>query len=194
MLACRSKLTPCKPTVRLLETQSKGAVQQRYGLVLPSSGLPHNVCGSALGEGAELGRSCNGDQPHPAPSHPPPAHPWPQIMSSNGDQALQLQADLENTEVKCQQLLHSGASLTAAAEEGSLVEASLHPAPVSHLDFSKNQTFGRRNVCLSLLKPVSQKTNKQRSKQAPLQTASSHPQQPAAGTLPQRGPSSTAPG
>lgn len=103
MLACRPELRPFKSTVRLLEMQSEHAVQQRFGLVLPYSGLPCNGCGSAHSEGARLGKSCNEDQPNPSllPTHLLHIH-IPQIVNCLGDRSLQLQVDLENTEVKLQ--------------------------------------------------------------------------------------------
>lgn len=137
--------------MKLLKTHRKDAVQQRFWLLLPSSGLPCNGCGSAPSERAGLGKSFNKDQPDPTllPTHL--LHiPVPQIGRSNEDRGLQLQADLENTEVNLQQ--PSGAYLTVATEEDSLVEASLHPAPISHLDFSKKQTVWQEECLLVLAK------------------------------------------
>lgn len=106
MLACRPDLSPFKSTVRLLEMHSEHVIQQRFGLILPYSGLSCNGCGSAHSEGARLGKSCNDDQTNPTllPTHLLHIH-VPQIASSLGDRGLQLQADLENMEVKLQQLL-----------------------------------------------------------------------------------------
>lgn len=179
--------------MKLLKTHRKDAVQQRFWLLLPSSGLPCNGCGSAPSERAGLGKSFNKDQPDPTllPTHL--LHiPVPQIGRSNEDRGLQLQADLENTEVNLQQ--PSGAYLTVATEEDSLVEASLHPAPISHLDFSKKQTVWQEECLLVLAKAgFSENKKKQRPKQAHFQTDSSHPQQPTAKITPLRNILATSP-
>lgn len=108
-----------------------------FGWFCPHLGSHCNGCGSAPSEGSGLEKSCNEDQTDPnLLTHLLHIH-IPRTVRSNGDRGLQLQAHLVNTEVKIRQLLPPRSISHCSCRVGVIGRGI--PAPISHLDFSKNR-------------------------------------------------------